>query len=434
MIPSPAENQESSADPGLGDAQSLLDAVTDRAVVKLNPLGEVVHWSAGAQAVLGYSAAEVLGRSASMFHTDEDRDAGTAERELAAARESGSYEFDGWRVRKGGCRFSAGVTISAIRDSTGALTGLVEVIRDLAVDQQRVDSMFYDLLEAAPDAMIIVGPDGLIRFANAQTDRMFGHPREDLIGSEVEVLLPPRFRGMHARHRGGFLAEPELRQMGRDLDLWGVRRDGTEFPVDISLSPLRIDYCEYVSAAIRDVTERRAREEQLRKAQEELERLSRTDLLTGLVNHGEMTARLEAAIRDRRFSGEHLGVLFCDADHFKVINDTWGHPVGDFVLSTVAERIRGCVRADDTVGRIGGDEMLVLLPDVHSIDEVVAIAEKIRHCVSQPIDHFGRRIQVTMSIGATLAAPDESVSAMTARADSAMYKSKRAGRNVVTTI
>ena len=417
-----------------GDAQPLLDAVTDRAIVTLDPAGRVVHFSAGAQVVLGYSAAEVLGRSLSMFHTDEDRDAGTAERELAAAQRSGRCEFEGWRVRKGGSRFSAGVTVVALRADGGEITGFVEVIRDLARDQQRVNSMFYDLLESAPDAMVIVGPDGRIRFANAQTDRMFGYPREDLVGNEVEILLPPRFRGMHARHRGGFFAEPELRQMGRDLDLWGLRRDGTEFPVDISLSPLHTDACQYVSAAIRDVTERRQREEELHKAQEELERLSRTDLLTGLVNHGEMTARLEAAIRERRFSGEHLGVLFCDADHFKVVNDTWGHPVGDFVLSTVADRIRGCVRVGDSVGRMGGDEMLILLPGVHTIDEVVVIAEKIRRCVAEPITHFGRTIQVTMSIGATLAEPDESVSVMTARADAAMYKSKRAGRNTITTI
>ncbi len=384
--------------------------------------------------MLGYSDADVLGRSASMFHIDEDLDAGTAERELAAAQESDRCEFDGWRVRKGGRRFRAGVTVSPIRDQAGVLTGFVEVIRDLTADQRRVNSMFYDLLEAAPDAMVIVGPDGRITFANAQTDRMFGYPREELVGSELEILLPSRFRGMHARHRGGFFAEPELRQMGRDLDLWGLRRDGTEFPVDISLSPLQIEECCYVSASIRDVTERRAREEQLRKAQEELELLSRTDLLTGLVNHGEMTARLESALHDRRFHGEQLGVLFCDADHFKVVNDTWGHPVGDFVLSTVADRIRGCVRADDTVGRMGGDEMLVLLPGVHSVDEVVAIAENIRRRVAEPINHFGRTIQVTVSIGATLAAPDESVRAMTARADAAMYKSKRAGRDTVTTI
>jgi diguanylate cyclase (GGDEF)-like protein len=127
-------------------------------------------------------------------------------------------------------------------------------------------------------------------------------------------------------------------------------------------------------------------------------------------------------------------VLFCDVDHFKAINDTWGHTVGDVVLSTVASRIRDCVRGGDTVGRTGGDEMLVLLPGIDSTDQVQAVAEKIRCRVAEPIHHLGRTLNATVSIGATLAVPGESVSAMTDRADSAMYQAKQAGRNTTTTI
>ncbi len=127
-------------------------------------------------------------------------------------------------------------------------------------------------------------------------------------------------------------------------------------------------------------------------------------------------------------------MLFCDTDQFKAINDTWGHTVGDVVLSTVAGRIRDCVRDGDTVGRVGGDEMLVLLPGVHSIDEVVLIAEKICCRAAEPIHHLGQTIYTTLSIGATLAARGESVSAVTTRADAAMYKAKRAGRDTVTSI
>ncbi len=419
---------------GFSDTSLLLDAIVDRGILKLDPTGKVAHWSAGAQALLGYSEAEVLGQPVSMLHTDEDRAAGVAERELAAARESGRFERDSWRVRKGGQYFRAGVTVSAITDQGGSLTGFIEVIRDLAADQQRSHSLFYDLLEAAPDAMVIVGSDGRITLANAQTDRMFGYRREELVGHEIEMLIPPRLRGPHAGHRAGFFADPELRQMGKGLDLWGLRRDGSEFPVDISLSPLHSDEGRYVSAAIRDVTERREREEQLRRTREELERLSRTDTLTGLVNHAETTARLEAALEDRRLPGDHVGVLFCDADHFKAINDSLGHAVGDVVLTEMADRIRDCVRGSDTVGRMGGDEILVLLPGVHSLDEVVAIAEKIRRRVAEPIQHLGQTFQVTVSIGATLAVPNESVPAMTSRADTAMYKAKHSGRNTVTAI
>ncbi|MCH9640421.1 MAG: diguanylate cyclase [Actinomycetia bacterium] len=419
----------------------LLDAVIDRGIIELDSTGAVVHWSAGAQALFGYSEVEILGRPVSVLHTDGDRATGTAERELAAAIESDRVEFDSWRVRKGGLPFRTGVTLRAIRDQAGSVTGFVEVVKDVTADEQLGHAMFHELLEAAPDATVIVGPDGRITLANAQTDRMFGYPREDLIGSAVEMLLPPRLRGKHGEYRAGFLADPVLRPMGAGLDLWGMRRDGTEFPVDISLSPLHIAQTSQVWATIRDVTERHECQEQLRRqkdalieTQRKLERLAFTDTLTGLLNHAETMTRLEAALTNPRAPGAHLGVLFCDADRFKAINDDWGHTVGDAVLSAMAERIRGCLRDGDTVGRVGGDEMLVLLPGLHSLEEAVQIADKVRCRVAEPIHSRGRTIQATVSIGATLALPGESVDAMTARADAAMYKAKRAGRNTVNAI
>lgn len=425
----------------LSNSDVLLDAVTDRGIIELDSTGTVIGWSAGARALFGYSEGEVLGRPVSVLHTDDDRDTGTAERELAATIESDHVEFDSWRVRKHGHQFRTGVTLRAIRDQAGSVTGFVEVVKDLTADEQRGHSMFHDLLEAAPDATIIVGPDGRITLANAQTNRMFGYPREDLIGSAVEVLLPPRLRGKHVGYRTDFLADPVLRPMGDGPGLWGMRRDGTEFPVDISLSPLRIEQTLHVWAAIRDVTERHECQEQLRRqkdalieTQRKLERLALVDTLTGLLNHAETMARLEAALANPRAPGAHLGVLFCDADRFKAINDDWGHTVGDVVLSTMAERIRDCVRDGDTVGRVGGDEMLVLLPGLHSLDEAVQIADKVRCRVAEPIHRRGQTIHVTVSIGATLAHPGESVDAMTARADAAMYKAKRAGRNTVNAI
>ncbi len=166
-------------------------------------------------------------------------------------------------------------------------------------------------------------------------------------------------------------------------------------------------------------------------AERRLLRQARLDPLTGLVNRGEAIARLEAALTDCGRAGPHLGLLFCDVDQFKSINDAWGHAAGDVVLATMADRIRGCVRDSDTVGRIGGDEMLVLLPGVHDLEEVAAIAEKIRACASEPIQHNGQNIRATLSIGAALSSPDESADHLTARADAAMYQAKQAGRNTV---
>jgi diguanylate cyclase (GGDEF)-like protein/PAS domain S-box-containing protein len=167
------------------------------------------------------------------------------------------------------------------------------------------------------------------------------------------------------------------------------------------------------------------------EAERRLERLARFDTLTGLVNRAEAIGRLESAVEQLPAVGAQLGILFCDVDHFKEINDTWGHGTGDAVLTTLAARIRECVRQSDTVGRTGGDEILVLLPDVHSIDEVAQIAEKIRCRAAEPIHESGAAIRATLSIGATIALPGEPVSSITARADAAMYQAKLRDRNAV---
>lgn len=162
-----------------------------------------------------------------------------------------------------------------------------------------------------------------------------------------------------------------------------------------------------------------------------LERLARFDELTGLVNRAEAIARLESALAALGADGGCLGVLFCDVDGFKRINDAWGHAVGDIVLAALATRIRECVRQGDTVGRTGGDEILVLLPAVRDLDAVIEIAESIRHRAAEPIFHSGGIIHASLSIGATLAVPGESATTATARADEAMYRAKETGRNTV---
>lgn len=167
------------------------------------------------------------------------------------------------------------------------------------------------------------------------------------------------------------------------------------------------------------------------KVEQQLEQLARFDTLTGLANRREAISRLESALEHPPAFGVHLGILFCDVDRFKDINDTWGHGFGDTVLSTLAARIRDSVRSCDTVGRTGGDEILVVLPGLSSIEELARISETIRRRAAEPIVEYGKTIRATLSIGATLAIPGETVSAVMARADAAMYRAKAGDRNTV---
>jgi PAS domain S-box-containing protein len=132
-----------------------------------------------------------------------------------------------------------------------------------AGQQADAEQRFRALLEAAPDAMVIVDEAGTIKLVNAQTEAVFGYRRRELLGRPVEVLVPGRFRADHPAHRTGYAASQQVRPMGAGLDLYGVRRDGSEFPVEISLSPLATSDGLLVSAAVRDVSDRKAAEKRI---------------------------------------------------------------------------------------------------------------------------------------------------------------------------
>ena len=167
-------------------------------------------------------------------------------------------------------------------------------------------------------------------------------------------------------------------------------------------------------------------------AEQELEQSARTDELTQLLNRKEVLSRIETLGAQSRRTGHELAVLFCDLDRFKHINDTHGHAVGDEVLRSTARRLRETLRtSDDLAARVGGDELLVVLHGVQNMDNAVALAEKLRAAATEPIPTAKGPVVATLSIGVTLAHPDESTDTLVARADAAMYRAKHKGRNRV---
>ncbi|MCT0224777.1 diguanylate cyclase domain-containing protein [Synechococcus sp. CS-1328] len=169
-------------------------------------------------------------------------------------------------------------------------------------------------------------------------------------------------------------------------------------------------------------------------AERELERRAATDSLTALLNREEMFGQIKRLTAQQLRKGQELAVLFCDLDHFKAVNDTYGHNAGDAVLQAMAARVRSCLRSSDLAARIGGDELLVVLPGVQGIDDAISIAEKLRQLASQPVPISDGEVIITISVGVALAQSGESLDALIARADSAMYDAKQNGRDQVVAI
>ena len=263
----------------------LVEGVQDYAIFMLDPTGHIVSWNAGARHIQGYQSDEILGRHFSCFHLPEEVADGKPERELRIAAEVGRYEEEGRRVRKGGQVFWALVVISPLYDETGILRGFAIVARDIS-ERKQAEEKARMMVQLTVNALILVDARGVIVLANLQTEKLFGYSQAELLGQPVDLLVPEAARPNHPGQWVKFFENPTIRAMGAGRDLFGRRKDGIEFPVEIGLNPVRTDDELLVLGSIVDITERKRAEEKSRRHLAELAHAGR------LSSVGEMFSEL----------------------------------------------------------------------------------------------------------------------------------------------
>ncbi len=252
--PTPARREE---DPNL--AEELLDLVQDAVLVRGYADGRIAHLNHGAEALYGWAKDEARGQVLhALLHTIFPRPLAEIENELLRA---GHWTGELAHTRRDGTRAVVSSRWTLRLDAGGQPAAVVEVHTDLTA-RRSAEAYFRSLLESAPDPILAVDARGRIALVNSQTERLFGYARAELLGQPLELLVPERMRERHQAHRSRYEGHPSVRPMGRGLELRARRKDGSEFPAEISLSPVETDGGVQVISVIRDITERKLAEQQ----------------------------------------------------------------------------------------------------------------------------------------------------------------------------
>lgn len=281
----------------------------------------------------------------------------------------------------------------------------------------------HKILEMAGEGIVSIDATGKIQSFNRAAQNIFGYSEAEVINQNVTVLIPHPHRDSHDEYLTRYLQTGQANVLGKTMEFQGLRKEGTIFPMELTLTEVKLGDTHMFTAVLRDVSEQKL-------AQQRIEHLAHYDTLTNLPNRSLFLDRLQQSIIVAKRNKQGIALLFLDLDGFKQVNDTFGHHFGDLLLIKVAERLNLSVRESDTLARLGGDEFTFILNDAHGRQDVAVVADKVIESINVPFDLKGHAVHIGISIGIARYPKDADTAAMLiVVADRAMYAAKHAGKN-----
>jgi len=412
----------------------LLESVRDAVVVVDARSGRIVLWNAAATKIFGYSSSEALKHSWTVIVPERLK--AQCEAGMARYRDTGHGPYIDSHVvlelpaaRKDGEEITIEIALSPISlshnmENRGGL--VLAIIRDVTERKgvekaiKASEERFRSLVQNTSDIITILEADGTVRYISPAVERVTGYKPEGQIGTNALGSVHPDDRD---RALGIYAAVLKNCGLHQPVEFRVPHKDGSWRYLEHIVNNLLDDPAvRGVVVNSRDVTERKALEEQLRHQ-------ALHDPLSGLPNRALFMDRLEHALTRANRRGSKVAVLFMDLDNFKITNDSLGHQKGDQLLVAVADRLKACLRSEDTAARFGGDEFTVLIEEVDEVSDAVRVAERIAENLQRPFALDQYEVFFTISIGIALSGPLQNPPADLLRhADLAMYQAKHKGK------
>lgn len=421
-------NARKQAEAAVFEREALLRSIYDAssaAIFLVNPEGRIVHANSRMAEIFGQPLRSIIGNEYVALIAPPERDSARKKMQAILARGTPMVNVERLYWRPDGKLFWGLLTGRPLLNSKGENCGLVGVVSDITARKEAEAGMALAsrVFESCHEGIFITDAQKRIVSVNEAFTKITGFPASEAIGKPLSWLASKRH---HETFFAGIAHALESTDHWEG-EIWNKHRDGPIYPAWTAITRVtRPDggVANYV-AIFTDISERK-------KTEARMHHLAHYDYLTDLPNRALLIERMSLLLSTARRYGKHFAVLFADLDLFKQVNDEYGHNIGDALLIEVARRLKAITRDSDTVSRQGGDEFVILVPELHEPVKLLELGEKLRSAIAQPYLIQGHRLTVAVSIGIAIYPRDgDSVDDIMRSADAAMYRAKNAGHNKI---